>query len=203
MKTLSKILIRNLYHKEGLSASQVAKKIGVSTWVVMGFMRRNAIKRRNFREANKINFEKKPLSYFVKNNLTKKEEKLKIAGVFLYWAEGAKLSGKNACTVDFANSNPEMIKVFIKFLRKICGVNEKKLRLYLYCFSNQDIEKIKNYWYKLTNIPKDQFTKPYIKQGVVAEKSGKMKYGLVHIRYNDKKLLIQIERWVKEYCGKI
>jgi hypothetical protein len=26
-----------------------------------------------------------------------------------------------------------------------------------------------------------------------------MKYGLVHVRYADKKLLLQIEEWIKEY----
>jgi hypothetical protein len=163
-------------------------------------MRRNNIKRRTFLEANKINFNRKPLTYLIKKNLTEKEENLKLAGVFIYWAEGAKLNGKNSCTVDFANSNPEMIRIFVKFLRKICRVDERRLRVYLYCYSNQDIENINNFWYNLTNIPKSQFTKPYIRNDFLPEKLGKMKYGLVHIRYADKKLLTQIDSWVKEYC---
>lgn len=202
MNTLSRSLIKNLYYKQGLSTVKIAKRLNVSTWVVLGFMRKENIKRRTFIEANKINFERKPLTYLTKKNLSKKEEELKMAGVFLYWAEGAKLNGKN-CGVDFANSNPEMIRIFVRFLREICGVNEKKLRVYLYCYSNQNIESLLNYWYKLTNIPKSQFSKPYIKRDFLPEKIGKMKYGLVHIRYADKKLLFQIDNWIKEYYKKI
>lgn len=96
-----------------------------------------------------------------------------------------------------------MIKIFLKFLREVCGVDEKRLRVYLYCYSDQSIEILLNYWYKLTNIPKSQFSKPYIRNDFLPEKSGKMKYGLVHIRYADKKLLYQIDNWIKEYCKKI
>jgi len=202
MVTLSKNLIEKLYCKEKLSASKIAKKLKTTTWTVLGFMTRNNIPRRTFKEANEICFENKPLSFSLKKRLSARDEKLKMTGVFLYWAEGAKLSGKN-CGIDFANSNPEMIRIFVKFLRKICGVNEKKLRIYLYCYSNQSIEVLLNYWYKLTNIPKSQFSKPYVRNDFLPEKSGKMKYGMVHIRYADKKLLYQIDNWIKEYCKKI
>jgi len=203
MVTLSKNLVEKLYSKEKLSTIEIAKKLKTTTWTVMGFMTRNNIPRRTFKEASKISFENKPLTFFLKKGLSAKDKKLKMAGVFLYWAEGAKLNGKNNCTVDFANSNPEMIKIFVKFLRDICRVNEKKLRVYLYCYSNQDIESIKDFWYKLTNIPKSQFSKPYVRNDFLPEKSGKMKYGLAHIRYADKKLLVKIDSWIKEYCKQI
>jgi len=202
MVTLSKKLIEKLYYKERLSTIEVAKKLKTTTWTVLGFMARNSIPRRTFKEANKISFENKPLSFSLRKHLSAEDERLKMAGVFLYWAEGAKVNGRN-CGVDFANSNPEMIKVFVKFLRRICGIDEKRLRLFLYCYSDQDIENIKNYWYSLTNIPKNQFSRPYVKKDFLPEKSGKMKYGLVHIRYADKKLLYQIDNWIKEYCKTI
>ncbi len=198
MNTLSKSIIQNLYHRNGLSANEIAKELGVSVWVILGFMRRNNIARRSFKEANRVYFDRKPSTFSVKEKLSSIEEKLKMAGVFLYWGEGAKLRGEN-CGVDFANSNTEMIRVFVNFLREICGVNEKKLRVYLYCYSNQNIEILLNYWYKVTNISLDQFTKPYIRNDFLIEKSERMKYGMVHIRYADKKLLIQIDSWIKEY----
>jgi len=203
MVTLSKKLVEKLYHKDKLSGAEIAKKLKTTQWAIIGFMARNNIPRRTFREANNICFENKPLTFSLKKGLSEGDQKLKMAGVLLYWAEGAKASGKNGCTVDFANSNPEMIRIFVKFLRKICRVDEKRLRLYLYCYSDQAIENIKNYWYKLTNIPKSQFSKPYIREDFLPEKSGKMKYGLVHIRYADKKLLYQIDNWINEYCRKI
>lgn len=199
MVTLSKDLIEKLYYKDKLSARQIAKKLKTTTWTVLGFMARNDIKRRTFKEANIICFDNKPLSFRLKKNLSGNETRLKIAGTFLYWAEGAKAAGKN-CGIDFANSNPEMIKIFLKFLRQICQIDERKLRVYLYCHSNQDIENIKKYWYNLTNIPETQFSKPYIQSNFAPAKSNKMKHGLAHIRYADKKLLYQIDNWIKEYC---
>jgi len=202
MVTLSKKLVEKLYHRDKLSGAEIAKKLKTTQWAIIGFMVRNNIPRRTFQEANQICFENKPLSFSPKKQLSVSDEKLKMAGVFLYWAEGAKADGKN-CGVDFANSNPEMIKIFVRFLREICRVDKRRLRVFLYCYSDQPIENIKNFWYKLTNIPKSQFSKPYVKNDFLPEKSGKMKYGLVHIRYADKKLLYQIDDWIKEYCRKI
>ncbi|MFH1712163.1 MAG: hypothetical protein ABH846_02925, partial [Patescibacteria group bacterium] len=93
----------------------------------------------------------------------------------------------------------EMVKIFLKFLRDICGINEERLRCFLYCYADQHIKIIKDYWSKTTNIPLSQFSKPYIRNDFLKEKSGKMKYGLIHVRYSDKKLLLQIENWIDKY----
>jgi hypothetical protein len=198
MATLSKPLINKLYFKNKLSTIEIARKLGISEWVVLSFMRRNNMPRRTFFEANRIAFDKKKPTFLVKNRLSIFDEKLKMAGVLLYWGEGAKLRGKNA-GIDFANSNPEMIAVFLNFLRKICRVNEQKLRVYLYCYSNQDIESLLKYWYKITNIPLSQFSKPYVRSNFSLEKIGRMKYGMIHVRYADKKLLFLMDTWIKEY----
>ena len=200
MNTLSKNLIEKLYYKERLSTIKIAQKLDTTEWIILSFMRRNNIARRSFSEANKVLFEKKKLTFSIKRKLSLREEKLKTAGIFLYWGEGAQLQGKN-CGVDFANSNPEMIKVFLSFLRRICGINEKKLRVFLYCYTNQDIEKLLKYWHNTTHIPINQFTKPYIRKDFKSN-SSRMEYGLVHIRYADKKLLIQIDEWIKGYTRK-
>ena len=128
-----------------------------------------------------------------------------MAGVLIYWAEGAKFKGMDGvpCTVDLANSDPRMAILFLRFLREICRVDEDKLGVQLYCYADQDIEILKNYWYKRTSISLKKFIKPYVRNDFLPEKSGKMKYGLVHIRYTDKKLLMQIDEWIKEYCKKL
>ncbi len=199
MADLSVDLIKKLYYKEKLSSLEIAEKIGKSQWTILKFMKKNGLSRRNSHESNIIKFNKKPLSFSVKENLLPEEKDLKLAGLMIYWAEGAKLDlkGRN-CTVDLANSNPIMIKVFLKFLREICRIDESKLRVFLYCYANQNIEEIKNFWHNITKVPLDQFSKPYIRNDFILEKSGKMKYGLAHIRYNDKKLLLQINNWIKE-----
>lgn len=199
MHTLSKELIHRLYHEEKLSTIKIADKLGVTEWVVLNFMRRKSIPRRSFQEANQIVFANKPLSFSLRKHLSEKDQKLKAAGIFLYWGEGAQLQGKNS-GVDFANNNPEMIKVFLKFLRRICGINESRLRVFMYCYTDQNIENLLKYWHNITSIPLHQFTKPYVRKDF-QQNGRKMQYGLIHIRYADKKLLVQIDSWIKEYTN--
>jgi len=191
--------IKKLY-KLGYSANDIAKKLGVSIDAVYYFFRKHDIPRRGPKENIAIQFERKAPSFKVKENLNKEEQLLKQSGVMLYWGEGSQWPGEKI--VDFANSNTQMIKIFLEFLRKICGINEKKLRAYLYCYSNQNPEELIKYWSKITNIPQKQFTKPYVRQMYNESKTGKMKYGLIHIRYNDKKLLLLIKKWISEYSEK-
>lgn len=191
-------LLKKLYYKEGLSTIEIAKQLKVTPWIVQKFMIRNNLPRRNFKEANAERFRRKPLSFSIKHNLSHKEKQLRTAGIMLYWAEGNKES-KGVCVIDFSNSEPQMIQLFLKFLRQICGVDEKRLRVLLYCYTNQDIKTITRYWQELTGISLKQFIKPYIRKDFLPEKSGKMKYGLAHIRYADKKLFLKIQEWIKDY----
>lgn len=196
-------LIKTLYYKERLSTIEIGKKLHVTPWVVLKFMKRMNLSRRTFKEANAIVFAKKPLSFSVKTNLSIREEQLKIAAIMLYWAEGAKPWGNKACMLDFVNSNSKMVEVFLKFMREICRVSEERFRVQLYCYANQDIENLKKFWYKITSIPLNQFIKPYVRKDFQIEKIGRMEHGLVHVRYCDKKLLKKIGEWINEYCSKI
>lgn len=103
----------------------------------------------------------------------------------LYWGEGTKYRDQ---IVDLANSDPVMIKLFLRMLRLIYGVIEDKFRVLLYCYADKDIDKLKRYWINITGIHANQFIKPYVRQDFLEEKKNKMPYGLVHIRYHDKKL---------------
>jgi len=187
--------VKNLYYKKGLSAREVGERLDVPVWQVIRFMKKYKLPRRTAAETSRLNFIRSPKSFKIKSSLTEKEESLKIAGLMLYWAEGVKI-GRN--TVDFANSDPAMIKLFLRLLREIYQVNESKLRVLLYCYSNQEVKRLISYWTKITKIPETQFIKPYIRQDFRQSKSGKMPYGLVHIRYNDQKLFTQIRKDIKK-----
>jgi len=190
--------IKGLYYKKGLSAREVGEKLDATVWQVIRFMRKHKLPRRTAAETQRLQFLRQPPSFEIKKKLTRKEEKLRIAGVMLYWAEG----NKQKDTVDFANSDSRMIKVFLKFLREICQVDESRLRTFVYCYANQDVDALENFWRRVTRIPKEQFNKPYIRKDFSEKKIGKMRYGLVHVRYSDSKLVNQINKWIKEYIKK-
>jgi len=186
--------IKNLYWVQEHNIGEIAEKLGISFWSLYNFMHRNNISRRSPSEANYVVNKIKP-QFKIRENLSISGKKLKIAGIMLYWAEGTLIGN----TVDFSNSNPQIIKIFLKFLREICGINEGRLRVYLYTHSYHNLEALKRYWHKVTKIPLSQFTKPYIREGSPNLSNRKLSNGLIHIRYNDKRLLSLIKNWIDEY----
>lgn len=175
-------LVRDLYSKN-ISAPEIGRKLGMTPWQVYDSLIRQGIQRRSYSEQSKIRFEQKPLSFSLKTKLSSRERDLMVSALMLYQGEGA----KNGPTVDLANSDPQTISIFLKFLRKICRIDEKRLRFYLYCFSDQNPDALISFWSKLLRVKRDQFTKPYVRQN-----SGKlrriMQNGVLHVRYSDKKL---------------
>jgi hypothetical protein len=106
----------------------------------------------------------------------------------LYKGEGA----KTGFTVDLVNSDEETLIIFLKFLREIYQVNENRIRLYLYCFSNQNPQNLMRHWSKILDIRQNAFTKPYVRNIFNKKSKGIMESGVLHIRYSDKKLLAHI-----------
>jgi hypothetical protein len=186
-------------YTSGLSVQQIADFYSISIDAAFYALRKQKIARRSSAESNKLRFESQDLSYKIKTELTHREEDLKLAALMLYWAEGYKV-GKS--TVDFANSDPEMVTIFIRFLRDICGIKESKIRCHIYCYEGQNIQEIKAFWSNLLHVPETQFTKPYIKKANPSVRGPRMIHGLVHVLYCDTKLLKQILEWIGEYSKK-
>lgn len=92
--------------------------------------------------------------------LTNRE--LFIAGVALYWAEGFKKDKR----LGFANSDPTMIRLFLKWLLQCCKVPKKdiRLRVGINISHTYRIEEIEAHWIEVTDIPKMQFQKPYFQK---------------------------------------
>ena len=89
--------------------------------------------------------------------LSKRE--MLIAGVFLYWGEGAKTS---VASTSLSNTDPAMIKFFIQWL-ELLDVPKNRLRVYVHLYSDMDIQKELQYWSRTLNLPLSAFRKPYVK----------------------------------------
>lgn len=181
-------------YKENLSGPDVAKKLGIQVRQVYRILAKHKINTRNLSEQSKIRFAKLPPSFNFKKNLSRKDRELLIVGVMLYYGEGAKTRN----TVDLANSDPDILRLFLKFLRKICRVDEGRLRFYLYCFSDQNKLELVKFWCDSLKVSSSSFTKPYVRQARANATSRKMPYGVLHIRYSDTKLLSKILTLISE-----
>ncbi len=187
---LTEKIIQKMYYQEGLGAIEIAKKLKKNYSQIYKFMKRHGLNRRLASETTNLKFLRSPLSYTQKIDLTETEKQLHIAGLMLYWAEGSKA---NKSVVDFVNSNAEMVCLFLHMLKTIYQINTARLRVLIYCYSNHDTDNLISHWSTLLNIPINQFTQPYVRHNFDPNKSHKMPYGLVHIRYSDTRLLSQIK----------
>jgi len=113
-------------------------------------------------------------------NLNTRE--LFIGGALLYWAEGFKAGHQ----VGFVNSDSSMIKFFIAWITKCCGVDEDRLkaRVGINISHKHRVVGIENYWSKITGIPKSQFNKPSYKKVKWQKQFEKPEdyYGVLQIR---------------------
>lgn len=80
------------------------------------------------------------LGYFSKRDLW-------MFGVALYWAEGSKQKEWNpSASVQFSNSDPAMIQVFLRWLQEICNISLSHTRFSLFIHEKSNIQKTKDFW---------------------------------------------------------
>jgi transcriptional regulator with XRE-family HTH domain len=129
--------------------------------------------------------------------LTKRE--LKLIGAALYWAEGSK-SVEPGMAI-FANSDPAMVVLIMRWFRGICKVPEHKFRLKVQSYDKEKVAEHELFWSKLTGISLEQFIKPYIKQSKYSKlrRGNILPYGTLHVRIADVNLLSKILGWINGF----
>lgn len=128
------------------------------------------------------------------------KNKLFLIGISLYWAEGYKkgANGSKWKAVDFANSDPELIKIMMKFFRKICKVDNEKIKMQIIAHKNVNIDEAINFWSSITKLPKGQFIKTCCSVSRYSKnrRGNNLTHGTVHIRINSVKLFFRIIGWI-------
>jgi hypothetical protein len=95
------------------------------------------------------------------------------------WGEGSKGEGE----VNFANSDPEMVRFFCAWLRRFFEVDEKRLRVRVYLHLGLDLDAVEQFWSELTQVPRSQFRKPYRAVPDPSIRRNKHEYGCAYVRY--------------------
>jgi hypothetical protein len=82
-----------------------------------------------------------------------------LVGVALYWSDGFKKDSQ----VGFANSDPQMIKLFVKWLIECCGrsVEELLFRVTVNSAHQYRVEEVQQYWADVLAVSMDSFQKPF------------------------------------------
>jgi hypothetical protein len=108
-----------------------------------------------------------------------------LIGAALYWAEGHKERNKGSL-VRLGNSDPEMIKLFLKWLMDICKIDKTNIifRIYLHENSKNKIKEVIRYWANATGFSLDNFTKVTWKENKIntnRKNIGRDYYGLLEV----------------------
>ena len=111
---------------------------------------------------------------------TMSDRDLLIAGTALYAGEGAKADG----SVRFANTDPRMIELHLRWIRRFFDIDEKRLRVRVYLHEGLDLPAAQAFWSGVTGIPIDQFTTPYRAVPDVGIRHNKHEHGCATVDYS-------------------
>jgi len=124
------------------------------------------------------------------------KDNLLLIGAALYWAEGSMWS---KWSLRFANSDPDMIKIIMRFFREICCVSEEKFSLRIHLHPNIEDNKAINFWSKISKVSKKQFSpsQTQISKSSKGKRNfRKLPYGTLHININNVETTNKVKGWI-------
>lgn len=100
-------------------------------------------------------------------------------GIGLYLGEGTKIRE----SIRIINSDPDIIKLAIKWFYDVCGLKTKNIRIAIHIYPDNNIQKTIDFWSKITGVPKKQFGKTQIdvRTNKSSKKHRRLPYGTAHI----------------------
>jgi Homeodomain-like domain len=129
------------------------------------------------------------------------DREILIAGAIAYWCEGAKNKpDRRVDRVEFINSDPELIKFFLRFL-DAAGVSRAALIYRVLIHESADAEAAQRFWLDVTQADQAQFRGPTLKRHnpkTVRKNTGDGYHGCLRVVVRKSTgLYRQIEGWVR------
>lgn len=88
-------------------------------------------------------------------SLAQRGDWLHVAGCMLYWGEGT----KHRYRASLANSDPELLSLYIRFLRECYGVSDDRMRLQVQVYEDLNIKEVEDFWLATLELPRAALTK--------------------------------------------
>ncbi|MEX0934985.1 MAG: hypothetical protein WDZ70_01510 [Candidatus Paceibacterota bacterium] len=131
------------------------------------------------------------------------KEQLAQAGALLYVCEGAKLRKdpryKNTYiyAIDFTNSNPRVIALFMRFVREVLELEEERVKGQLFIYPDHNEGELVEYWSNVSKIPKVRFQK-VIKLKQKNSRYSPNKLGTFKVRYTGKEKFLKMQEIIEQ-----
>jgi len=183
---IDKGILKLFYIEQKKSVNQIASEIGCSQNKVTYWLQKYGIHRRSISEAVYIRSNPQGDPFLYRTPKCNEDWFLYGLGLGLFWGEGNKM---NKNSVRLGNTDADLIKFFLFFLKKIYNIDESKLRFGLQLFNDIPKRKALTYWSRALNVSVDQFQKIVVTKSV---RSGtytkKSEYGVLTVYFSNTKL---------------
>ena len=220
MKTEEREWARDLRRHRAMSIKEIARLVGVapssvSLWVrdipltvdqLASLRQRNPAYNRQLRGATR-NAERgraRRLAYQEEGRVMARDaHTLHVAGVMLYWAEGDKGS-RNAARI--SNSDPEVLKLFMRFLRECLDVPDEQLSVTCHLFADHlDRQwEIEQFWLDVLRLPRARLCKSFVNvysKYSQKKRQNKLPYGTTRVTVHSTRIVQSIFGSIQEYAG--
>ena len=220
VKTTERDLARQLRHEQGLPINEIARIVGVSKSSVSCWVRDielTAAQRERLRAMNpaynrQLNGSKTIAERSRANRraaqehgraLAQRREPLHVAGCMLYWGEGAKSPKTQVC---FSNSDPAMVKLFIRFLRNYFDIQPADIRISCHLFADhlERQRQVERYWLDVAGLPIQSLRKSVVNvysRSSKRKRVNKLPYGTCQVVLSRVHVLQSILGSIQEYGG--
>jgi hypothetical protein len=125
-----------------------------------------------------------------------------IAGCMLYWAEGSKMRN----SLQFCNSDPEMVRFFVGFLRRYFDLEDEQIRLTCYLYPDHERQQraIETYWLDTTGLTQASLCRSVVNRISRSSKKKRFRslsYGTCRIVVNRTAVVQSVWGSIQEYAG--
>lgn len=166
--------------------SDIARNLHCSIHKVVYWMEKYDLKRRNHSDATYLKENPHGDPFHIKKQLTPTDKLLLGLGMGIYLGEGNKVI-KHALRV--SNTNPLILRTFLRFLFTICRFNKSRISTSIVCFNDTTPESARAYWSKQLQLSPSKFGKitqiPPQGKGTYKRKS---QFGVCTVQANNIKL---------------
>ena len=217
MKTAEREQARRLRETEGASIKEIARRTGaapssISRWVrdielteeQRATLRMRAynghVKGRTMNAA--FRREARLLAQEEGRALARRCEPLHIAGCMLYWAEGSRTRNQ----LRFTNSDPEMVRLFVSFLRTYFKLADAEIRITCNLFADhlKRQKEIERFWLDVAGLPATclcRSTANTYSKYTKKKRRNKLPYGTCRVVVNRTRVTQSVYGAIQEFGG--
>lgn len=214
VKTVERLEARRLRQEEGLSMKEIARVVGVSLssvslWVrdieldtvKNASMRSRAAQRRGEASAAQARALRRDAQERGREQV-RQGNPLHLAGCMLFWGEGDKC--RNG--VRLSNSDPDLLRLFVAFLRHCYHADVGRIAVTCYLFTDH-IERqleVEEFWLRTLELPTSCLRKSIVNvysKHSQKKRCNKLPYGTCKVAYNDTPVVQSIYGAIQEYAS--